>query len=201
MTIIQAKLGKNSFMKFLKNLFLYFSAFIPLFVLLLVKLLIDIANQNLTFNFLNTFNVCLLSIMIVCGIVGILWDTKFSKEKVIEIRIQDTTEITDKYFLQYFSLFVMFAIPLDITYFNEFFVYIIILIFIGIVYINCGLYYINPLLNILGYRFFDTTFVNENGSISSAKIFSKDELIKNLSYTVKIKNKNFAFISKKKPKK
>lgn len=184
-------------MKFLRNLFLYFSAFIPLFVLLLVKLLIDIANQNLTFNFLNTFNICLLSALILCGIFGILWDTKFSKEKVVEITIENATDITDKYFLQYFSLFVMFAIPLDITYFNEFFIYLIILIFIGIVYIKCSLFYINPLLNILGFRFFDATFKKDNGEIVSAKIFSKKELVKNQTYTVKIKNKNFAFISKK----
>ena len=68
-------------MKFLKNLFLYFSAFIPLFVLLVVKLLVDIFNNNLTFNFLNIFNLSLLFLMIALGIVGILWNTKFSKEK------------------------------------------------------------------------------------------------------------------------
>ena len=148
-------------MKFFKNLFLYFSAFIPLFVLLVVKLLVDIFNNNLTFNFLNTFNLVLLFLMISLGIVGILWNTVFSKEAVIEITIKNAEEITDKYFLPYFSLFVMFAIPLDISYFNEFFVYVIILIFIGIVYINCGLFYINPLLNIMGFRFFDTTYVDK----------------------------------------
>ncbi len=184
-------------MKFFKNLFLYFSAFIPLFVLLVIKLLVDIINQNLTFNFLNTFNICLLSAMIILGIVGILWNTKFSNQKVIKIKINSAEEITDKYFLQYFSLFVMFAVPLDISYFNEFFIYITILIFIGIVYINCGLYFINPLLNILGYRFFDAEYETEDGKIQNAKIFSRYKLKKNQSYFVKVKNEHFAFISKK----
>ena len=188
-------------MKFLKNLFLYFSAFIPLFVLLVVKLLVDIFNNNLTFNFLNIFNLVLLFLMIVLGIVGILWNTKFSKEKVKKITIVSAEEITDKYFLQYFSLFVMFAIPLDISYFNEFFVYIIILIFIGIVYIRCGLFYINPLLNILGFRFFDTTYILQNGETKSAKIFCKEEIEKNTVCNVIIKNKNFDFIKKEKESK
>ena len=185
-------------MKFFNNLFLYFSAFIPLFVLLVVKLLVDIFNNNLTFNFLNTFNLVLLFLMISLGIVGILWNTVFSKEAVIEITIKNAEEITDKYFLPYFSLFVMFAIPLDISYFNEFFVYVIILIFIGIVYINCGLFYINPLLNIMGFRFFDTTYVDKEGQIQKAKIFCKNQLNVDSTCFVKIKNQHFAFISKNK---
>lgn len=185
-------------MKFFKNLFLFFSAFIPLFVLLLVKLLIDILNGNLTFNFLNTFNIALHCILILLGIIGIFWNTKFSKAKVIEITVQNCQDITDKYFLQYFSLFVMFAIPLDIAYFNEFFVYMIILAFIGIVYINCRLFYINPLLNILGFRFFETTYVDENGEEKSIKIFCKDKLSSGKKYQVKINNEHFSFVSKNK---
>lgn len=184
-------------MKFLKNLFLYFSAFIPLFFLLDIKLLVDIINSNLTFNFLNTFNLCLLVLLIVLGVVGILWNTIYSKQKVIRVTIKNANDITDKYFLQYFSLFVMFAIPLDISYFNEFCVYIIILIFIGIVYINCGLYFINPLLNILGYRFFDTEYVDENGQTKNVKLFCKQKPKTNGEYFVKIKNEHFAFISEK----
>ena len=183
-------------MRFLKNLFLYFSAFIPLFLLLEIKLLIDIFNNNLSWNFLNTFNIVLLLVMILCGAFGILWNTVFCRERVLQVEIKSAEEITDKYFLQYFSLFVMFAIPLDISYFNEFFVYIVILIFIATVYLNCALYYINPLLNILGYRFFDATYVDESGRTKKAKIFSRNKILANQKCFVKIKNEHFAFISK-----
>ena len=185
-------------MKFFRNLFLYFSAFIPLFVLLLIKLLVDIFNSNLSWNFLNTFNIVLLCSLILLGILGILWNTIWSNAKIINAKIKSSKEITDQYFLQYFSLFVMFAIPLDISYFNEFFVYIIILIFIGIVYINCGLFYINPMLNILGYRFFDTTYVDKFGEEKNVKIFSKQKIYTNKEYNIKIKNEHFAFVSKTK---
>ena len=185
-------------MKFFKNLFLYFSAFIPLFFFLAVKLLVDILNNNLTWNFLNTFTFCLLCTFIILGTVGILWNTIYNKDKIMEITVVSAQDITDKYFLQYFSLFVMFAIPLDISYFNEFFIFLIILIFIGIVYINCSLYFINPLLNILGFKFYDTTYINQNGEQRSAKIFCKDTIFANQTYKVKIKNEHFAFISKSK---
>lgn len=184
-------------MKFLKNLFLCFSAFMPLFLLLLVKLVVDIINQNLTMNFLNTFNIIFLVILIFLGIIGLLWNTKFAKQKTQKIKIVETKEITDQYFLQYFSLFVLFAVPLDLSYFNEFFVYVIVLIFISIVYLNCGLFYINPTLNILGYHFYDTTFLDKNGQKQTAKIFSKKQLSAGQNCTIKIKNKNFAFATKK----
>jgi hypothetical protein len=184
-------------MKFLRNLFLYFSAFVPLFVLLFVKIIVDIANQNLTFNFLNTLNLCLLCSMIILGIFGLFWNTTLSDEKEVIIKVKKSKNITDQYFLQYFSLFVLFAVPLDISYVNEFCIYLIVLVFIGIVYINSGLYYINPLLNILGYKFYDVTFVSqETGKQREAKIFSKQDLLKT-NYVVKIKNDNFAFVSRK----
>ncbi len=135
--------------------------------------------------------------LIIFGIVGLLWNTKFSKQKTQKIQIVSAKEITDQYFLQYFSLFVLFAIPLDLSYYNEFFVYIIVLVFISIVYMNCGLYYINPTLNILGYHFYDTTYIDKNGNKQTAKIFSKNALMQNQFCVVKIKNKNFAFATKK----
>ena len=188
-------------MKLLKNIFLYFSAFIPLFLLLATKMLVDIANDNLHFNFLNTFNLVLFFVLTILGIVGLLLNTKFNTETAKKVKVVSAKEITDQYFLQYFSLFVLFAVPLDISYYSEFFVYILVLIFIGTVYINCGLYYINPTLNILGYHFFDATFVDENGKTQNAKIFSKNDILANQTYTVKIENKNFAFATKQNSKK
>ena len=187
-------------MKFFKNILLYFSAFVPLFFLLFVKIIVDIANNNLTFNFLNTFNLCLLATMIISGIFGLIFSTTLSEEKVTMAKIKQKKEITDQYFLQYFSLFVLFAVPLDISYVNEFCIYILVLVFIGIVYIKCSLYYINPLLNILGYRFYDVEFETESGETRYAKIFSKEPLQKK-SYKIKIANDNFAFVVNQKHKK
>lgn len=181
-------------MKFIKNLFLYFSAFVPLFVLLFVKLIVDIINNNLTFNTLNTINLCLLSTLIICGVFGLLWNTKLSDEKSHLVKIKSVKDITDQYFLQYFSLFVLFAVPLDISYINEFCIYILVLVFIGIVYIKCKTFYINPLLNILGYRFYSVTLKSlETGKIRDVKIFCKDKLEKS-NYNIKILNDNFAFV-------
>ena len=182
-----------------KNLLLYISAFVPMYILVFVKLVVEIINQNLTFNVLNTLNFATLLLLIVSGIIGLLWNVKFNEDEAKEIIILEKKNITDQHFLGYFSLFVFFAIPLDLSLVSAYCVYVLVLIFIGIVYINNSLYYINPLLNILGFNFYDITFKDvASGETKAAKIFYKGYLIiENKTYWAKVKNKHFCFIDKK----
>ncbi len=191
---------QNIFMKeFFKNLFLYLSAFVPMYFLVLVRLVIEILNSNLSFNVLNTINSVTLLLLIGLGIFGLVWNVKISSAKTITIKIVSKTNITDKHFLGYFSLFVFFAIPLDLSLVSAYCVYVLVLIMIGIVYINNSLYYINPLLNLLGYNFYDIEYIEEGCSqTKAAKIFYRGELkIEGRVYKVKVKNEHFCFIDKK----
>ena len=185
--------------QFLKNLLLYISAFVPMYVLIFVKLIVEIANQNLTFNVLNTLNFVTLMFLILSGAVGLLWNVKFSNEHSMKIVIVKKQNITDQHFLGYFSLFVFFAIPLDLSLVSAYCIYILVLVMIGIVYINNSLYYINPLLNILGYSFYDIDYKQEGDEkLKKAKIFFKGEALQEgESYYVNLKNKHFSFIDKK----
>ena len=137
------------------------------------------------------------------GLFGLYWNVHLDKETAKEIVILRKENITDQHFLGYFSLFVFFAIPLDLSYVSGYAVYVLIIIMIGIVYINNSLYYINPLLNLLGYNFYDITYVEPGSNEKrNAKIFYKGDLvIENKTYFVNLKNENFSFVDKKKTKK
>ena len=187
-------------MKPIKNILLYLSAFVPMYFLIFVKVLIDIINDNMSWNVLNTLNLVTLVLLIALGLFGLYWNIHLNKEPPREIVILKKQNITDKHFLGYFSLFVFFAIPLDLNYISGYAMYVLIIIMIGIVYINNSLYYINPLLNLLGYNFYDITY-QERGSTQakSAKFFYKGTLeIEDKTYWVKLKNTNFSFIDKRK---
>ncbi len=187
--------------KFLKNLLLYISAFVPMYFLVLLKLIVEIMNGNLTFNALNTINFILLILLILSGVFGLIWNVWLNHERAKEIVVLKKENITDKHFLGYFSLFVFFAIPLEFEKVSVFCVIFVILIFIGIVYINNSLYYINPLLNILGYNFYDITYKDkETGEERTAKIFYRGDIEENKTYMAKIKNIHFTFIEKNKNK-
>lgn len=185
-------------MNLLKDLFLYLSAFVPMYILIALRLIIDLINDNLSFNVLNSVNLVTLVLLTVLGIVGLIVNIHHSKDVSKEIIILKKKNITDRHFLGYFSLFVLFALQLELSYVSDYCLFIVITIFIGIVYIKNSLYYINPLLNILGYNFYDIVYL-EVGSQKEAegKIFYKGNLSVNKSYLVKFKNDNFAFVDRK----
>ena len=170
-----------------------------MYVLVFVKLVVEMLNHNLTFDVLNTINFVTLLLLIMAGVGGLFWNIKYSGDKSVKIEIVSKQNITDKHFLGYFSLFVFFAIPLDLSLVSAYCVYVLVLIMIGIVYINNALYYINPLLNLLGYNFYDIEYkVEGSDEVKQAKIFFKGNLtIQNQHYWANIKNQNFCFIDEK----
>lgn len=186
----------------LKKILLYLSAFVPLYFLVLVKILIDILNDNLSFNVLNSFSIILLIFLIICGIYGAIKSIKHEETKSTKINIINKNCITEQYFLGYFSLFVLFALSFELERVSMFVVFVIVIVLIGIVYIKNDLFYINPFLNILGYNFYDITFVNldENKGEQFGKFFCKGTL--NLSnekiYFAKFSHENFSMIEKHK---
>lgn len=186
--------------KFVKNLLLYISAFVPMYFLVFVKLIVEIANSNLSFNVLNTINFVTLLLLLVSGCFGLWWNIWSSEGECMEIEIVSRKNTTDQHFFGYFSLFVFFAIPLDLSLVSAYCVYVLVLIFIGVVYMNNSLYYINPLLNLLGYNFYDVEYrvVGEN-EVKSSKMFYKGDLKSEMkSCKIKIKNEHLCFIEKDK---
>lgn len=67
-------------------------------------------------------------------------------------------------------------------------VYFLIILLIGIVYVNNDLFYINPLMNLLGYSLYEITY-ELNGKEMTSKVFYRGDLeindIKHLSYSAR----------------
>lgn len=179
----------------MQKVFLYLSAFIPLYSLIIIKELIDIINKNLTFNVLNTLTLILLTILIISGSFGIVKESKSGIYKLEKITIIEKKSITQEHFLGYFSLFVLFALTFELEKISMFVIFLLILCLIGIVYIKNNLFYINPLLNILGYNFYDITYKTENGEVHKDKFFFKGTLNEG-AYICKLGDKNFNYIYK-----
>lgn len=182
-------------METIKNVFLYLSAFLPMYLLILLRQVLDLINHNLSFNILNALSITLLVLLMILGGIGLYLSVKKNIAPSKKVLILSAKNITDQHFLGYFSLFVLFALQLDIAFISDFFLFIIITLFIGVVYIKNSLYYINPLLNLLGYSFYDIECKSGEKTIK-AKIFYRGKLHLNKTYFVKIKNENFAFIDK-----
>ncbi|MBQ0017508.1 MAG: hypothetical protein KBT30_02630 [Clostridiales bacterium] len=181
----------------MKKIFLYLSAFVPLYFLVIVKILVDIILGNLHFNVLNTLTLILLCIAIGFGIFGAIKSVEHNDTQTSQIQIKKCTAITEKYFLGYFSLFVLFALTFELERVSMFIVFILVIILIGIVYIKNDLFYINPFLNILGYNFYDITYIDTTGKEASGKFLIKGEINnKNGEVKAKLSHENFSLILK-----
>lgn len=188
-------------MDFLEKMLLYLSSFVPMYLLLMVKILVEILNHNLTFNVLNTTMLVLLTALIVCSCVGLYHCVTDDKNKRSVITVKSFENITDQHFLGYFSLFVLFSLTFEIERVSMAIVFVLILVLIGVVYINSDLFYINPFLNILGYTFYNITYLDSSGETHKLKIFYKGELAPNIRCELCVSgHKNFCFLKNKRAK-
>lgn len=178
----------------MKNILLYFSAFVPLYFLILVKFLLGVLVGTIYFTFLTIFTMVFYLTLTVLGIVGLVVNMKSNKGKTVKIQVEKFSNITDRHFLSYFSLFVLFALGFQLTKPSMLVVSILIIIFIGIVYINNNMYYINPLLNILGYNFYEITYT-QNQKTFTKKVYYRGQLAEK-TYLAHFKNENFSFLEK-----
>ena len=183
--------------KCMKKILLYLSAFIPMYFLVIVKLLLEIINGNLSFNVLNTLMLIMLSILIGLGLLGLYLNIIHNKSKTMKIKVVKVENATDQHFLGYFSLFVLFSLSFDLEFVSMAVVFVFVLILIGIVYINNNLFYINPFLNILGFNFYDVTFIKEGEEEErNIKLFCRGELRENSVQKIKVECDNFSFVDK-----
>ena len=185
----------------LKNIMLFLSAFIPMYFLIWVKLVMELINDNLHFNVLNTIVFVALIVVIALGLLGLKLEIFNQKEKSQKVIIMEWNNITDRHFLGYFSLFVLFAITFDLSKVSMVVVFVLILCMIGVVYVKNKLFYINPFLNILGFNFYKISYKVENDEqVLQTHIFYRGNLKENKLYWVKIKDENFSFVDKTKMK-
>jgi len=181
----------------MRKIVLFVSAFVPMYILFLINLIVELLNENLTLNLLNTIVLSGLIILIFMGICGLLITINFDGEDYEEVYIINKQNITDQHFLNYFSLFVLLALTFDLSKVCFLCVFIVILIFIGVVYIRNNIFYVNPLLNILGYSFYDIVYKDANNNKCEKRIFYKGELkVGDFKYKLYKSNRNLNFLDK-----
>lgn len=169
-----------------------------MYFLIFIKEIFELTVGGEKFTWLSVVVFAFLVIVMSLGIIGLLIEIFNKKQKTTKIKILSKNNITDRHFLGYFSLFVLFAITFDLSRLSMFIVFVLILVMIGIVYVKNKLFFINPFLNILGYNFYSIDYVLETGEQKSTHIFFRGNLALNKEYYVCIKNENFSFISRKK---
>ena len=179
-------------LKNMKKLSLAISCFIPLYLILAVKNIIALCSaitDKCGFNIIfNSVVVAVWIVAIVIGLSGIkafkhdfLDAQEASKKKV---KILEAENVTNQYYFTYFSLFVISFFSIDSTQLLDLCVLLFLMAMIIIVYVKNDMYFINPVLNIQGYKCFSVTVTQPgNGEAKTSrvyKVFSKTNLSKKI---------------------
>jgi hypothetical protein len=181
------------------KIILFVSAFVPMYVLFLINLIVELINKNLTLNVTNTIVLITLCVFIVVGIVGLLAIINNKDDTIQKIKVLSKKNLTDQHFLNYFSLFVLLALTFDLSKICFICVLIVIMFFIGVVYVKNNIFYVNPLLNIMGYSFYDITYEDDGNQTKEIRIFYKGELeIGDCLYNLTFSKRNLNFLERDK---
>ena len=188
----------------IEKLALAISCFLPLFLIFGIEnfcaarsLFAPIENQNLFQELLHQsecfiLNAGLFSLWLVLfwvGVSGIVCFRKrflkaeqLSKETVIVTKAEN---ITADYYFTYFSLFVISFFSVDPTKVKDILIFAFLMVLIVWVYVANEMYFVNPILNIVGYKSFTIVYHKNSASIVHGgkeqqefeiKVFSKKPL-------------------------
>lgn len=135
------------------------------------------------------FNASMLAVwllLLVTSVVGILrFQSSFLKAKRLSketVILKKAENITADYYFTYFSLFVISFFGVDPTKLRDILIFVFLLILIIWVYIANEMYFVNPVLNILGYKsvLYEKTLPTINSGEKATsfeiKVFSREPL-------------------------
>lgn len=173
----------------IQKLMLAISCFLPLYLILMLKNILALIKFGKQKDFSSCFiyNSVVTGIWLLLFVVGIIGIFCFSKQFLKSynkpketIEIVSSENVTGEYYFTYFSLFVLTFFTVDPTSWIDFSVLVVLILLILVVYLRNEMYFINPILNLIGYRSFNIRYKKYNDSEKTVdlKVFSKLNLCK-----------------------
>ena len=138
------------------KILLFTSSYIPLYILLLVKFILEKFEQRVKFKLID-FIIIVSILVIVCisflYLILKLWLTK--KDMVKEYEVKKCKNETVNYFFNYIAVYLISCMGLSLTRYADLFVVVFLMLLIGFIYVSNNIIYLNPVLNLIGYKIYE----------------------------------------------
>ncbi len=175
------------------KILLFLSSYIPLYILLIIKNIleritvdgkfVDIFSKfrdAIWFDSINDYALLILSIVTIVSFVYLLVSLKRSKGdkhyKVVEVE-----DRTGELFFSYISIYLLSCMTLSLNRIVDCFVFLFTMIIVGIIYVKNDMQYLNPIMNILGYKIYscklNSQFTKDKG-IKTIVIVPNDTIVR-----------------------
>jgi len=204
--MIHSSKQRDHNMKFLVNIVMYLSAFLPMLLVMWIKeIVVLIAEVYSKWKldglikwkyFLNWFlivELCIIIFITLCLIILMRGNKNMNTKtlKIIQIKNQTT-----KYYLNYFALFVLSLISFSLVNIMDVIVLCLLLLLLGIVYIKNEMFFINPTISIF-MSFIYEVECKDNDLYYSTVIISKEKINKDDLVTVFYSEYDFSIVKGK----
>lgn len=148
-----------------RKIILFISSYIPLYVLMIIKNILerttdkgrflDLSNRN--FIFFDEINDYALFILVILCIGSFLYLKSKIKNTsgVKNYKVISVEDETSNYYFNYISIYLLSCLGLTLNSIVDVFVFCFLMIIVGIIYISNNMTYMNPTLNLLGYKVYN----------------------------------------------
>lgn len=178
----------------LNKLMLFISSYIPLYILLILKNILERITDGgrfvnvvqkfksaMWFDEVNDWAICILVVAILISYLY-LWRTMLKHPSPKWYEIREVSDETGNYYFSYISIYLLSCMGLTLNSIVDCFVLLFVMIIVGYIYISNNMVYLNPMANIMGYKVYDCILESKNTNdknISSIVVAPKNILIKN----------------------
>ena len=185
---------------------LFISSYIPLYVLLIVKNILERCTEGgkfldifgklesaRFFDEINDWAILILALLSLASFVYLWRKLKNTKsEKCYEV--QEVRDETSNNYFNYISVYLLSCIGLSLNNIVDVFVLAFLMIIVGYIYITNDLIYLNPMLSMMGYKVYYTklraqaTLEEIEGIVISKNCVDMD---RGRKYSLIVSNKNW----------
>jgi len=156
------------------KIMLFISSYIPLYVLLIIKNILERATNKgkfidiiqkfkvaVFFDEINDYAIIVLSIMCVSSFLYLYHKLKDAKGGKF-YTVTSLTDETSNYYFSYISIYLLSSLGLSLNNIVDNFVFLFLMVIVGYIYISNNMVYMNPIINFIGYKVFDCTLDSKN---------------------------------------
>lgn len=189
---------------------LFISSYIPLYILLIIKnilerctdegVLVFSINKLKNAQFFDEINDYIVVILIALCIVSFVYLYIISKKKdgMHHYEILEVEDQTGNIYFNYISIYLLSCLGLTLNSIVDVFVLVFLMILVGYIYISNHMTYMNPVLQFLGYKVYEAKVKSKSTDevISSIIIVDKGTVIVKDKTYVGSGKEDFIFIAR-----
>ncbi|HGS9354303.1 TPA: hypothetical protein ACMU69_003317 [Clostridioides difficile] len=147
------------------KIMLFLSSYIPLYILMIGKNILErttidgkfkhISSNIILFYGINDYAIAILTVLLVISFIYLYVKVKNVKMEK-HYKVISFEDETVNYFFNYISIYLISCMGLSLNRITDVFIIIFMMFLVGYIYISNNIIYLNPVINIMGYKVYNS---------------------------------------------